>query len=506
MSNMSNNRSLTGDDLDDQMPHFFQDLYGPVYSGDEMWQKLASKLEAAPALGSSTITPPEPPERVAVTPTTRIWPSGMRQRLGSAVAVLVTGIIVVVSVALFQRHGPVSQQSVRPTATSEVGCPPAAIRATLPKNASLDGTSPDPYGSAVALTSPTSGWAVGGIFSLKPADQPSHQSVIEQFKDCRWSPVGPTLPGVGLFSISMTSPDDGWIIGTNDGTDDKAGYSVLLHLVAGRWQLVPVPQAANTSFNSLSMLSATEGWIIGSPTTSMPGQPDNPILLHLHNGHWSAVTIPFARPTALMAMSPDVAWVASGTEPTNELFHYQQGKWTSVPVPSGMNIYSLHRNGPDDAWATGQLQSSSTPSGANPSGYTLSPALLHFNGTSWSLVALNGLQNPMCRTCLEDLHMLSANEGWAVGTVDIEEGTPTVPAVIFPLHRVTLLQHYVAGRWRQVALPDAPLADITSFSCASPDDCWALGASVTVVPDAGGFMFFYPTSLLHYYNGRWTIY
>ena len=152
-----------------QMRRFFQDVYGPVDSADKMWQKLASQLEAAPALGRvSTVMTQEPPTRVAVTPRTTIWPAGMRQRLSAAVAVLVTGIIIVVSVALFQRHGPVSRQSVRPTATSVVGCPSAAIRAALPPNTSL---------SAVALTSPTSGWAVGGIDS--PTDGTTEQSVID---------------------------------------------------------------------------------------------------------------------------------------------------------------------------------------------------------------------------------------------------------------------------------------------------------------------------------------
>jgi hypothetical protein len=465
---MSNDRHLTDDELGDQLRRFLQDVYSPVDSGDEMWQKLASQLDAASALGTSTVMTPESPARAAATPRTPIWPAGMSQRLGSAVAVLVTGIIIVVSVALFQRHSPVSRQSVRPTATSVVGCPPAAIRAELPPNISLN---------AVALTSPTSGWAVGWIYS--PTDGTPQRSVILQFKDCHWSSAGLALPGIRLTSISMTLPDDGWIIGSNA----DATSSVLLHLVAGHWQLVAISvlQAANAYFESLSMLSATEGWIIAYLAKSATGQP-NPILLHLHNGFWSAVTMPFAGPDAILAMSPDDAWVASSTEPagaTGLFFHYDQGKWTSVLLPPGMNILYLHRNGPDDAWATGVVTSSST------TGYGQSPALLHFNGTSWSSDSLDGLQNPA-----QELQMLSADEGWAVGTTGGPPG----------YSRVALLQHYVAGTWQAVALPSAPLADITSFTCESPDDCWALGESPTVV-------FVYVTySLLHYYDGGWTIY
>ena len=489
---MSNDRYLSDDELGDQMRRFLQDVYGPVDSGDEMWQKLASQLEAEPALGNSTVMTQEPPARVAVTPRTTIWPAGMRQRLSSALAVLVTGIVIVLSVALFQRHGAVVGHSVRPTATSVVGCPPAAIRAAL-----TPGTPFNAVGvsfNAVALTSPTSGWAVGGIYA--PTDDTVQQSVIAQFKDCRWSSAGPTLPGIRLTSITMTSPDDGWIIGTNA----DASSSVLLHLVAGRWQLVtnPVLQAANAYFGELSMLSATEGWIIADLAKSASGVP-NQILLHLHDGVWSAITTPFFAVYAIMAMSPDNVWIAaSSTEvaaQTSTLFHYQQGRWTSVSAPAGMRIYDLHRNGPDDAWATGQV--------AVPRPYDLSPALLHFNGTTWSPVALVGLQNPTCSSCTQELQMLSADEGWAVGKVS--EG----PAAE---NQVTLLQHYVAGTWKPVSLPDTPLGDITSFTCASPDDCWALGASNIIVPEASTqpgtlqYFKFETNSLLHYYDGRWTIY
>ena len=278
---------------------------------------------------------------------------------------------------------------------------------------------------------------------------------------------------------------------------------MLLHLVAGRWQLVtiPVPQASHAYFESLSMLSATEGWIIAFLAKSANGQT-NAILLHLHDDVWSAVTMPFAGADDIMAVSPDDAWVSADTGMPacilNQLFHYQQGKWTSVPVPPDMIIYHLHRNGPNDAWATGVVQLSSTPLVADPSGYYQSPALLHFNGTSWSSVTLNGLQNPAL-----ELQMLSADEGWAVGTV--VEGQPGV-------NRVTLLQHYVAGTWQPVALPNAPLEDITSFTCESLDDCWALGASPTIVPEPStqpgttSTFVFETNSLLHYYDGRWTIY
>jgi hypothetical protein len=99
----------------------------------------------------------------------------------------------------------------------------------------------------------------------------------------------------------------------------------------------------------------------------------------------------------------------------------------------------------------------------------------------WSQVALKGLRSPV-----EELQMLSADDGWAVGS--------SIPAKGSPL--VTLLQRYVSGTWQTVALPDVPLYNIPSISCGGLDDCWAVGTN-----QKNG-----TTPLLHYVAGHWTIY
>jgi hypothetical protein len=206
----------------------------------------------------------------------------------------------------------------------------------------------------------------------------------------------------------------------------------------------------------------------------------------------------------MMAVAPDNVWVsASSTDMasnTSTLFHYQQGKWTSESAPPGMSILDFHRNGPDDAWATGQVLVPRTDGTIRY--YDFSAALLHYNGTTWSPVALDGLQNPAQEPHGQNLQMLSADEGWAVGTTT---GGPVGE------NQVTLLQHYVAGTWKPVLLPDVPLVDITSFTCASPDDCWALGVSETIVPEpsqpgTSQYHTYETGSLLHYHDGRLTIY
>ncbi|MGO8949995.1 MAG: hypothetical protein ACLQUY_20540 [Ktedonobacterales bacterium] len=483
-----NERHFTDDALDDQLHRFYQDVYDPVEPASAMWNKLAPRLDGAQPPRNDALMTMLSSARASRIRQTTPYAGSIRQWLGSAVALLATGVIILASVALFHAfrgHG--SLPANNSMGQSLVGCPSAATHVTLPHNASI---------WDMALTSPTSGWAVGWINSAQYGSP--QQSLILQFKNCQWTPAGPTIPETELYSISMAAPDEGWIVGDN----------VLLHLVAGHWQAITIPlaQAATASYRSVHMLSATEGWIIAYLPKTFTGQV-NEILFHLHAGVWSAVTPPLGGVDAVMPIAPNDAWISTGTEmlgQTSQLYHYLGGTWTEAPVPTGMTIFRLHLNAPADAWATGAVP---PPGGAS---YDESPALLHFDGATWSPVALNTLRSPA-----QDLEMLSADDGWAVGQ--------TYGSALPQLGKLTVLQRYVAGTWQKVVLPPGtwqtvtlpglspPLSAIDPIVCATADDCWAIGRTqfeidVTQGPASTSSAFGEKTSLLHYVAGQWTVY
>ncbi len=464
--------------LGDQLRRFYHDVYGSVGLSEALWSAIASRLDGEQLMQNEHITymEPSPPDTPA--PRTRITHLRPRyRRLGTAVAVLLAGLIVVASIALFRTlHTSQPGTHVATPTQAPTGCSPAATKVSLPHNAEI---------SDMVLTGPTSGWAVGAIDAAQQQGT-YQQSLILQLKDCQWSPAGPMLPNVGLLEVAMISSDEGWMI----GNDDVKSSGVMLHLTHGQWQTITpaLPSIArNGGYYHISMLSATEGWLIEFLPKSSDGQT-NQLLLHLHEGTWSVVTTPFVGEYDVMPIAPDDAWIAAtGPAPqtgsTSLLYHYQHGTWTAAHVPAGMSINQLHLNAPDDAWATGDFTSSTGDS----------PALLRYDGTTWSQVTLN-LRNPA-----QELYMLSATEGWAIGTNRLYR---------FGNGRdLALIQRYSNGQWIPVGLPSSPLSDITQISCGAVQDCWAIGVlySEQTSPDGRGSGSAV-TKLLHYVDGQWTVY
>jgi hypothetical protein len=97
-----NERHFTDGELDDQLRRFYQDVYGPMEPASHVWEKLVSKLDAASPPRKGDLTTLQPSARGFTTPKTMPRMRGTRHRLGSAGAVLLTGIIIIASVALLQ--------------------------------------------------------------------------------------------------------------------------------------------------------------------------------------------------------------------------------------------------------------------------------------------------------------------------------------------------------------------------------------------------------------------
>ncbi len=111
--------------------------------------------------------------------------------------------------------------------------------------------------TAIRMTSPTDGWAVGDA------------GLIIHYKDSKWS-VADTSTSVNFWGLAMTSPDEGWAVG---GVVKQGGY--ILHYKNGKWG-----EQANFKDNyffSIYMLSPNEGWV----------GDDYPSMLHYHDGTWS---------------------------------------------------------------------------------------------------------------------------------------------------------------------------------------------------------------------------
>ena len=156
------------------------------------------------------------------------------------------------------------------------------------------------------------------------------------------------------MSVSMVSATDGWAVG---GSSD--GKQIALHYTEGAWQPVALPGENNAPgvYDSVHMRSAAEGWIVFTHNKNNQGIAIDS-LLHLANGHWSAVDSPITSIPDVLPVAQNEAWMAGtivGSQQTPALYHYQAGSWTSASLPTGVNIDRLRMVSPNDIWASGHI-------------------------------------------------------------------------------------------------------------------------------------------------------
>jgi photosystem II stability/assembly factor-like uncharacterized protein len=167
--------------------------------------------------------------------------------------------------------------------------------------------------TAVTATSNHNVWVTGSL------------GVLLHYDGTRWTRItsifdaGANSPD--LLSISMSSPQDGWIVG--NGVHSANG--LIWHYHNGKWQETQI--ASITHLQSVFMLSTTDGWAVGDAGT----------ILHYTNHLWIQVKNAPPTPDALLAdisfTSAQDGW-AVGDKGT--MLHYQNGTWsTFIETSSG---------------------------------------------------------------------------------------------------------------------------------------------------------------------------
>ena len=202
-----------------------------------------------------------------------------------------------------------------------------------------------------------------------------------------WADVhyfGSLVPG----ALAASGPDNAWGFGT-----DSAGKLYAVHDNGKGWTRVASPLNVTQSSGS----AAAGVWVTGT----VIGQPARVAILHWSNGVWrTPATLPTIAVPAGDQMSPGLIAAATATD-----------VWASVSV------------GP-----------------ASGSG-TLTNTLLHWNGKSWSKLAVPALIN---QHGLQGLASDGHGGSWAA-TYKVNKPGVSQSGL--------LMYHYSAGRWTSVAVP-----------------------------------------------------
>jgi hypothetical protein len=174
------------------------------------------------------------------------------------------------------------------------------------------------------------------------------------------------------------------------------------------------------------------------------------------------------------------------------------------PTPVILNLADFFLNSlsmvsPDEGWAVGNT--SPYYNSSNPplqSGNYVQPIILHYAHGRWTPEPLPDFaHSALCLvlaspgTCsnitLRSISMVSAQEGWAVGS--------TVPPInLADAGRLALLLHYHAGTW---TVENLQAVYLTSLYMRSVNDGWMIGDLIS--PDGGG-----PSEVLHYDGHSWA--
>jgi hypothetical protein len=229
-----------------------------------------------------------------------------------------------------------------------------------------------------------------------------------------------------LEGISMTSPTNGWAVGTMQPAGTTAGFpasmgtppanaaptlpvsppnGVILHYTGGQWTVVQT--ITGVELTSVVMTSPDEGWAVGQRdfvTASQEGLDNTPLLLHYLHGVWSEVPNPLSAADSqhlaferVFLRSDQDGWIIIGTGVNfgkSATLRYDGSQWQVYRAPinglhtSYAQIQSISMTSAREGWAVGRVASTKVRGITNPYGSTtptVIPLLLHFQNNAWTV-------------------------------------------------------------------------------------------------------------------------
>lgn len=287
---------------------------------------------------------------------------------------------------------------------------------------------------SVHAVSATDAWAVGA------------GSTIIRWNGASWTGpmVAPTGATVDYRSIKMVSPTDGWIAGTLNVVTVEG---MLLRWNGVAWGIVR--SYITDNLNSVFMLpGGIAGWAVGDAET----------IVRWNNAQWISGTSPTAFPLFDLSMvSSADGWAVGGGgifAPAlgGSIFRWDGTHWFHYEtLPTANALLGIHMLDSNNGWAVG----SSAPGPPSP------PAILRWNGVSWTVVSPPGVA---LGQTLADVYARSPTEAWAVGYDPL--GVATAPIL-----------KWDGSIWASVPSGTPAGTVLARLQMLSPTDGWAVGCT-----------------------------
>jgi Phosphoesterase family len=209
-------------------------------------------------------------------------------------------------------------------------------------------------------------WAVGEYLNSSYQDR----ALLEHWNGTSWTIADNPQPGSKrdmLFGASALSPTDVWVVGDQEGRDQKF-ETLAEHWDGNAWTVIPTPDPGSSGNHlyAVDAVSADNVWAAGMQLSD--DSKDQGLVEHWDGTRWSVVTMPAPAEADLVMLdgitvSDGQVWVtgeADSPEGGGQPFvaGYRDGAWT-IPrlptVPDGANwtsMWGIQAAG-DSVWAVG---------------------------------------------------------------------------------------------------------------------------------------------------------
>jgi hypothetical protein len=244
---------------------------------------------------------------------------------------------------------------------------------------------------------------------------------------------------------------------------------------AATWTVTPTPNPSSqlNIFRGVDALSTTDAWAVGN-FQGAAAPWDRPLAARWNGSAWTLASPPTPSNGSVLhgvdGSASNNVWVVGSNGTAAGLTQRWNGTgWTTVASPSppgttGASLAGVKTLGANDAWAVGKV----TVSTGSPFTRTL---IQRWNGTSWSIVSS---PNPdPTQNLLVAVDGVAANDMWAVGGVGHDGyGGDTVSGLVL---------HWNGSSWTTVAIPDPnPTFSITELHvvvAVAANDVWVVGSA-----------------------------
>lgn len=366
-------------------------------------------------------------------------------------------------------------------------------------------------------------WAVGSTVNKAgtPVDEALH------WNGKKWSQFPTPVPksgsgGVGLIGVTCVSGSDCWAVGSRS-RGDGAILNQVLHFNGKKWSSVSTPDPHVNLAGGLHMNIATTSeqltrvtcsssvncWAVGY--TGSLGSSGRNEALHFNGRKWSSARVPnpggrgsssFNALRGVSCVRAKDCWAVGtarrGSETTmNQALHFNGRRWSAISIstPGASSSPYLGPIGLNAIACTSATACKAAGDYPNHAGAVLNEAQ-RWDGKRWSTMPTT---DPAGKgksdfNALSDIVCTSARDCWAVGDTQISMGPSRNQAL-----------HFDGKKWSVVATPNpgGTLSDSThrlgGVSCASVDNCWAVGASEIATKPMGA-----PNEMLHWDGKKWS--